>query len=408
VLEVQPQHVDALVSLVSLAVQRGDIAEGRRRAEAALAIDPAQRWAVLTLAAADIEDGSYDAARARIERRALHAGADPNLRSVAQNIMGDAFDGIGRTGEAFNMYLAAKETQLAFGNSRAGAAGRETAAELVARLKYYFSELPPGKWRGASGPDRSGPAHVFIVGFPRSGTTLLGQILASHADAKMMEERSCLVASQESFTMPLDGLDRLSAIPDDQLASWRDDYWERVAREGFNADRRVFVDKMPFYCVFLCLIARLFSRAKVLFVIRDPRDVILSCLRKRFVMTEQMRELASLETAAAHYDAVMSLCEIYRRSLDLEILDIRYEDLVGKFDVETRRICSYLGVEWQPGMRDFARFATRHSTGTPSGPQLARGLLTDRQELWRRYSDQLAPAMPRLMPWIERFGYASD
>jgi hypothetical protein len=236
----------------------------------------------------------------------------------------------------------------------------------------------------------------------------MGQILAGHPDVDVMEERSCLTAAQESFTIPPDGLERLAACEDGEFTPWREDYWRRVAEEGLKPDRRIFVDKMPFYCLFLCLIARLFPRAKILFLIRDPRDVVLSCLRQRFVMTEQMRELSSLAATAAHYDAVMSLREIYRRTLGLEICDIRHEDLVSDFDTETRRICSFLDLEWRPGLEDFARNAAQRSIRTPSGPQLARGLTTNRLGQWRRYREQLAPVLPRLMPWVERFGYEKD
>jgi hypothetical protein len=145
-----------------------------------------------------------------------------------------------------------------------------------------------------------------------------------------------------------------------------------------------------------------------LFVIRDPRDVVLRCLRHRFVPTEQILELTSPQSAAAHYDAVMSLCDIYRRVLGLRIWDIRFEDLVCRFETETRRVCACLELEWQPGLKDLAPRAAKRSIGTPSGPQLARGLLTDRQGQWRRYRGELEPAMPHLMPWIERFGYDRD
>jgi hypothetical protein len=279
---------------------------------------------------------------------------------------------------------------------------------LVARLTSYFEHVPVGAWHAENASDSRSPAHVFIVGFPRSGTTLLEQILAGHPDAEVMGERSCLIAAQESFTMPADGLDLLAALGDDKFAPWRDDYWRRVGEEGFRTDCRVFVDKMLFYCVFLCLIAKLFPRAKILFLVRDPRDVVLSCLRRRLVMTDQTRELASLDAAANHYGAVMSLCDIYRRTLGLQICDVRYENLVGSFDDETRRICTFLDLQWQPGLRDFPALAAKRPAGTPSGPQLARGLIAGAQGQWRRYGAELAPALPRLMPWIERFGYSKD
>jgi tetratricopeptide (TPR) repeat protein len=410
VLEVEPQHAGAMARLASLAMLRGDIVEGRRRADEALRVDPSDRWTELTLAAADIEDRLFDVARARIARRDFDADPDLKRRSVAQSLMGDALDGLDRTGEAFGCYLRARGSALALADSQLSDAGRESGAKLIARLTNYFEHARTDDWRAPkpSASSKRSPAHAFIVGFPRSGTTLLGQVLAAHLGVEVMDERNCLRSAQERFTIPPDGIGRLAVLDDSDLAFWRDDYWKNVAAEGFKAKCPVFVDKMPFYCVFLCLIAKLFPGAKILFLIRDPRDVVLSCLRKPFVMTTQMRELSSLDAAAAHYDAVMSLCEVYRRTLDLQICDVRHEDLVGQFDAETQRICAFLDLKWQPGLRDFAQSAAQHSIGTPSGAQLARGLLTDRHGQWRRYREQLEPALPRLKPWIERFGYEGD
>jgi hypothetical protein len=170
----------------------------------------------------------------------------------------------------------------------------------------------------------------------------------------------------------------------------------------------VFVDKMPLYSVFLCLIAKLFPRAKILFAVRDPRDVVLSCFRRRFVMTQQMYELTALESAASYYDQVMRLRERYREVLGLTFCDVRHENMVGDFDRETRRICDFLGVEWNAGLREFARSVPARSVNTPSGPQLARGLFTQGVGHWRRYAPQLAPVLPQLAPWAERFGYARE
>lgn len=212
--------------------------------------------------------------------------------------------------------------------------------------------------------------------------------------------------AQDSFAASSDGLDRLAHLDGDDLTPWRNEYWRRVAEEGFGTTKPVFVDKMPFYCAFLCVIAKLFPRARILFAVRDPRDVILSCVRRNFAMTSQLFELTSLETAAAHYDATMRLSEEFRRIITLDIMDIRHEDLIADFEGETRRICTFLNLEWQPGLKEFSRLS--HPVSTPSGRQLARGLVTQGGGHWRRYRDQLAPVLPILSPWVERFGYARE
>jgi hypothetical protein len=162
---------------------------------------------------------------------------------------------------------------------------------------------------------------------------------------------------------------------------------------------------MPFYCVFLPLVAKLFPRAKIIFALRDPRDVVLSCFRRRFVMTEQIYELTTLESTAGHYDAVMSLCDLYREKLGLNFYDVRHENLVADMEGETRRLCESLGIVWNAGMARVSETAQRRPINTPSGPQLAHGLSSKGVGQWRRYGEYLAPVLPKLAPWVDRFGY---
>jgi sulfotransferase family protein len=204
------------------------------------------------------------------------------------------------------------------------------------------------------------------------------------------------------------GLDRLATMPDHALEPWRQAYWKRVAESGFAPSKPVFIDKMPLNAVFLPLIAKLFPRAKILFALRDPRDVVLSCFRRRFAMNAGMYEFTSLETTTAYYGAVMRLLEIYRRKLALDLAETRHESLVTDFESEARRICDYLGLEFRDDMRGFARRAQGQNIDTPSGAQVARGLSSEGLAQWRRYAVPLSPALPWLSPFVTRFGYSEN
>lgn len=410
ILDRQPTHGETLARLAYLAAQRGDMKAARDYAVRALKIDPRQSAALITLATAEIEAKQFEAALKRMQSLTRQPDVSATNLSIAQGLMGDALDGLDRPADAFRAYAASQATRRTALRETFESPGIESAAALVARLTDYFRDAPVDQWRASQSrrgdpPDRT---HVFLVGFPRSGTTLLEQILASHPDIDAMSERSCLVDSQDAFTIPTDGLPRLAALGADALAPYREAYWTHVAEEGSTPKRRVFVDKMPLYSVFLCLIAKLFPRAKILFALRDPRDVVLSCFRRRFVMTQQMYELTSLESAAGYYDGVMRLAGIYREKLGLEIHDLRHEDLIADLEGETRRLCDFLAVPWNAAMEGFARTASARSVNTPSGPQLARGLSTQGVGQWRRYRAALAPVLPKLAPWVTRFRYSAD
>src|SRR5690349_17488151 len=128
---------------------------------------------------------------------------------------------------------------------------------------------------------------------------------------------------------------------------------------------------MPLSSGLLPVVAKLFPDARVLFARRDPRDVVLSCFRRRFGMNASMYELPTLEGAASYYDAVMRLSEVYRGILPLPQHLVRYESLVEDFEGTARAACAFLGLEWSKEMLDFAAKARSRGISTPSAAQVA-------------------------------------
>jgi len=286
-------------------------------------------------------------------------------------------------------------------------AGVESVRAREWRLADYFRRADAAAWQGP-GAQSDARTHVFLVGFPRSGTTLLEQVLAAHPGVAAMQERTCLMDSAAEFFGSDTGLDRLAALSDEELQPWRDAYWKRVAETEPALSKPVFVDKMPLNAVFLPLIAKLFPHAKILLALRDPRDVVLSCFRRRFAMNAGMVEFTALDTSVAYYVAVMALIQAYREKLKLEIFEARHESLIADFDGEAGRVCDFLGLEFRDEMRAFAVRAKAQTIDTPSGAQVARGLSQSGLAQWRRYQPQLQPVLPMLAPFVARFGYPEN
>ncbi|HTQ13117.1 MAG TPA: sulfotransferase [Rhizomicrobium sp.] len=404
-----PGHYEALAWLATLAAQRNDGAQARDYAARALALNPRLHAATLALANVDVAERKFDDAIARVTPLLSDPELSPVNRAFAQSLLGDALDGLDRPAEAFAAYAASKAAMRAYYAPGFAALGNESAIERVSRLAGYFRNADEGLWRARKGePPRNPRTHAFLVGFPRSGTTLLEQVLASHPGVEAMEERDALSEAVTEFIAPMDGLDRLARITADDIGRLRKAYWRVAGEFGHAGDRDVFLDKMPLNSVLLPLVARLFPEAKIVFALRDPRDVLLSCFRRRFGMTAQMFELTSLEGAAAYYDAVMGLAQIYRDKLGLDLSETRHEDLLQDFEAETRRLCAFLGLDWRLEMRNFAIRAQTSTIDTPSGAQVARGLTREGAGQWRRYAAELAPVLPTLAPWVKRFGYPED
>jgi hypothetical protein len=179
-----------------------------------------------------------------------------------------------------------------------------------------------------------------------------------------------------------------------------------VRERGIEVAGGVFVDKQPAGTLYLPIIARLFPQAKILFALRDPRDVVLSCFRQAFRMNAMTYAFTDLEETAACYDACMRLAEAARARLPLAWADIRHEALVEDFDAELGRILDFLGLEPSSAMTGFAQAAAARTIRTPSAPQVRAGLNRRGLGRWRTHRSELAAVLPILAPWVERFGYA--
>jgi len=408
VLSLVPRHIGAMSRLAALAGLRGDFAEARRHGDAVLAQEPRNEAALLALAMADVEEKQFEAALARVALILGNPSVSAVNRAIAQGLEADALDGLNKVPEAFAAYGRSNATMRAAYAPVFAATGLETAMQRVERLIDYFNDAGP-EWRART-PSYKSPVqtHVFLLGFPRSGTTLLERVMDTHPDMEAMPERECLMDAGNDLTGSSEALDRLARLDGDNLARYRKSYWDSVRTNWRAPSRRIFIDKMPLNTISICLIAKLFPDAKILFAIRDPRDVVLSCFRRRFGMTAQMFELLSLENAVHYYDRVMQLATLYRDKLAPDLHQIRYEDMVKHFEAELRRICAFLGAEWSDAIRDFAQAASVKDVGTPSAPQIARGLYTQGIGQWRRYATQMESVLPVLAPWIARFSYREN
>ena len=404
-----PGEAAPLAHLASLAARRADWAGARRLAEQALAIDPNQPTAGLAMASVELATGALGDAERRL-RGLIEAGRlSPIDLALAQGLLGDVLDAADRPGEAFAAFAASNQTLRPLYADRFGGSRAESMPATLAWLTTHYEQAPA---RGPAHPAISQPSpaagHVFLVGFPRSGTTLLERVLGAHPDVVAWDERETLVEAARDFLSGPAGLNRLAGASEEMLADYRADYWRRVAATGAQVAGKTALDKLPLNTMKLPLIARLFPRAKILFALRDPRDVVLSCFRQRFRMNASMYEFLDLEGAARFYDGVMRLAELYRAKLDIDPYTYRYEDLVEGFDGKTQDICAAIGLPWRTEMRDFAATLDERSTATPSSTQVSRGLYREGVGQWRRYRSQLAPILPILAPWVERFGYAAD
>lgn len=404
-LELEPNNLAAEAALANIATHRGEHDEARVRARRVLSRIPGYPDSILSLAAAELASGSTENAQLLICQLLADGRAGPAETARANGLLGDVLDAAGRYSEAFAAYAACNDSLIQ---------QHHRITEGTGMLGYLESMLAamrriePARWRvppPPAGATTGATGHVFLLGFPRSGTTLLEVALDGHPRVASLEEHELLKYGVLQYMCEPVDFEALLHAGEPELRAVRERYWHEVREGGADVNGKVFVDKHPLHTLKLPLIARLFPQAKILFATRDPRDVILSGFRRRFAMNPAMYQLLSLSSGAAFYDVTMRVAELARPLLGLDWRDVRYESLARELDSELRGICEYLGLEWVANLGDFAVRAQTRERATPSTAQLARGLDTSGIGHWRHYRTALESILPVLEPWVQRLGY---
>ncbi|MDZ4870377.1 MAG: sulfotransferase [Alphaproteobacteria bacterium] len=403
---VQANYAEPVAGLARIAEEEHRLDDARRLAERALSLQASNTSAAMTRARAVYRLG--DAARAAADLAALLRSPALSVtnRVVAEGYLGEALDKLGRYDEAFAAFTRANQQQYAQGAATWAQDQGPLSLHSVERLTAFVESVDLLTWQPAPPLQAGDPTPVFLVGFPRSGTTLLDQILASHPKITTLEERDTLVDSAMALVKPEGDFDSWATLSDADIEQWRTLYWQQVQTGLMGLRMRdVFVDKLPLNAVLLPLVYRLFPDAKIVLAVRDPRDTVLSCYQQRFGMNAAMFQLLRLDTATRYYDAVMKLVRASRAKLPLAVHEVRYEAVVSDFDATVGGLLEFLGVPWDDGVRNYAETAKTRAIGTPSASQVVQPLYATAQGKWRNYRSFLEPVLPALEPWVRTFGY---
>jgi tetratricopeptide (TPR) repeat protein len=281
---------------------------------------------------------------------------------------------------------------------------RRRGSEYRRRLREYEQSIARG-WAGRIRPLSPGarPSPAFLVGFPRSGTTLLDTFLMGHPDTEVLEEFHMLGAAETVLGNVADLPDRSPA----ELERARQAYFAELDRHADPDFRGLVVDKLPLNMLGLPVIYSLFPDARVIFAQRHPCDAVLSGFMQSFTLNDAMACFLKIEDAADLYDVAMGVFSRARDLLPIATHALVYEELVAGPEYALRPLIDFLGLEWHPELLDYRSTAkSRGAIITPSYDQVTQPLSRAPSGRWRRYEKQLAPALPVLLSWAERLGYS--
>lgn len=259
---------------------------------------------------------------------------------------------------------------------------------------------------GGAADDHVDP--VFLVGFPRSGTTLLEQLLDAHPALASFDEQPFL---QHLVTRinegPIGYPQALSSLDPGACQPLRQRYFADVRRVLPQLAARRAVDKNPLNLVRLPLVATLFPKAHVLLALRHPCDVVLSCYMQNFRSPAFSITFETLAGTARMYARVMAHFHTYSERLGLPLHVLRYEDLVADVSATGQSLFAFLGLQWSDDLVTFTeRAAARGAISTPSYSQVVQPVNQRAVGRWQRYQRWFeGEALDTLKPWIERFGY---
>lgn len=250
-------------------------------------------------------------------------------------------------------------------------------------------------------PDDPNRNYFGMVGFPRSGTTLLENALAAHPDVETLEE----VPSSLSALGYLESADRGADARAAGLAA-RDVYYKSIEAHRTKRQAAIVIDKMPLDSTEAPLLVKLFPGRRYVFSIRDPRDVVFSCFKTNFLPNDAMEHFRTFAGACELYDFALSRWFAHFKLEDEHVCYVRYEKLVTDFESEVKRVLNFLGARWHPAVRAFAETAQKRRTTTPSYEKVRKGLDLGVQTSWRNYRRLFdgKEAKP-LIKWVEFFGY---
>ena len=279
--------------------------------------------------------------------------------------------------------------------------------EKIESRNIFFNKLKKEKWPSLKlSEDQTNP--IFIIGFPRSGTTLLDTILSSHPSIEVIEEKSMipnLIGSLSELTK--NKLENLRDISNDQVINLRNSYFKNLhSHIKKKNSSKLYVDKLPLNIIYVGEILRIFPEAKFIISLRHPCDCVLSCFMQTFEINNAMANFLNLEDSANLYDHVMKLWIQYISIFHINYHEIKYENLVQNLEKTIKSLLKFLELPWDDNLLEFFKTAKRkQQIKTPSYDQVTRPIYTEASGRWKMYEKKISTIYPILKPWIKKFNY---
>ena len=273
------------------------------------------------------------------------------------------------------------------------------------RIKF-FKDFKINSWKQYSTRNEFNDP-IFLIGFPRSGTTLLDTILRTNKSVEVIEEKPIL----KNFLIELEkktknDFKELNTFDEKYISEMQNFYFQERGKYQKNKNIKIVIDKLPLNIIHIGEILRFFPNAKFVFALRHPYDSVLSCFMQQFTLNPAMKNFLSIESSAALYDLVMKLWTIYRKVFLINFHIIKYEDVVSNFEKTTKEVFKYIGLDWSDETENFYLTAKdRIDISTPSYNQVTSPIYLKSVSRWKNYEKHFKDSKEYLDKWVKQFDY---
>lgn len=399
-----------LLELAKMHERLHDLDSARQCAEEALTIDPGFEKARYALANIERRAGNLELAESLWRRLIDEQRAPPGIIAESWYELASLYDKAGEFDQAFDALTRAKEIF-----SRAAGPQLEDADAIARASGKTFSLITAEhcqRWSAAGDSLKPlGGGLTLLASHPRSGTTLLEQVLDSHPGLISADELQVMpeVVYTEIGRKAAPGqsvVERFDSTPLEEIQQLREAYWNSMQgalRQPIGD--RMLLDKNPELTNLIPLVARVFPEMKILFALRDPRDVVVSCFSQRLPLNAVSVHYLALEGTAKKYARTMRHWLKIRHMLRNPWIEVRYEDTVADIESQARKVLDFLGLPWDEAVLEYHRRAQRKHVHSPTYEAVTKPVYTSSINRWRNYEAQLAPCLEILQPYVEAFGY---
>ena len=323
------------------------------------------------------------------------------LRSL---ILAKSYDQIKNFEKAFNYFAKTNEINLINKDSHID---KNKTLKIIEKRANFFANPDIKNWP-IQKKLKLNENPIFLIGFPRSGTTLLDTILRSHPSVEVIEEEPILGNFISSLNKTInENFNNLKNIEENKIKEIRKIYFSNRDKFIKNKDnKKIYIDKMPLNIIHVGEIFRIFPDAKFIVSLRHPCDCVISCFMQSFKLNNAMANFLNIEDAANLYNHVMKLWDKYNAVLSIKFHVVKYENIVSNFDKSVKEIMNFLDLPWSDNVFKFYETAkNRDLISTPSYDQVNKPIYTNSIGRWKNYDKHFTKILPILEPWIKKYNY---